>query len=135
MSVLLDTGILYAYYDRSDAWHGRARSLVQGEHRGLIVPAPVVPEVDHLLRQRLGAKSRLTFYAGIVDGYYLIADLPRDGYGRVVELNRRFEDLDLGFVDAAIVALAEALGTSRVATTDRRHFEPLAAALSLELLP
>jgi predicted nucleic acid-binding protein len=135
MSVLLDTGILYAYYDRSDAWHVRARTLVQGEHRGLIVPAPVVPEVDHLLRQRLGAKSRLTFYAGIVEGYYLIADLHRDGYARVVELNRRFEDLDLGFVDAAIVALAEALGTSRVATTDRRHFAPLAAALSLELLP
>jgi hypothetical protein len=27
-----------------------------------------------------------------------------------------------------------ALGLSRVATTDRRHFEPLAAALSLQLL-
>jgi predicted nucleic acid-binding protein len=53
----------------------------------------------------------------------------------VAELNRRFSDLDLGFVDAAIVALAQSLGLARVATTDRRHFEPLAAALSLELLP
>jgi predicted nucleic acid-binding protein len=50
-------------------------------------------------------------------------------------LNRRFDDLELGFVDAAIMALAEATGLSRVATTDRRHFEPLAAALSLELVP
>ncbi|MBI4886816.1 MAG: PIN domain-containing protein [Acidobacteria bacterium] len=135
MSVLLDTGIVYAYYDRSDAWHDRARALVQGEQRGLILPAPVVPEVDHLLRQRLGPKSPLTFYAGIVDGYYLIADLPKDAYARVAELHRRFEDLDLGFVDAAVVALAEALGLSRIATTDRRHFDPLAAALSLQLLP
>lgn len=135
MSVLLDTGIVYAYYDRNDAWHDRARTLVQGEQRGLILPAPVVPEVDHLLRHRLGAKSQLTFYAGIVEGYYLIADLPKDVYARVADLNRRFEDLDLGFVDAAIVALAEALGLSRVATTDRRHFDPLAAALSLQLLP
>jgi hypothetical protein len=38
-------------------------------------------------------------------------------------------------VDAAIVALAETLRLPRIATTDRRHFEPLAAALSLELLP
>jgi predicted nucleic acid-binding protein len=135
MSVLLDTGIVYAYYDRSDAWHTRARTLVQGEERGLILPAPVIPEVDHLLRHRLGAKSRLTFYQGIVEGYYLIADLPKDAYARVADLNRRFEDLDLGFVDAAIVALAETLGLSRVATTDRRHFEPVAAALSLQLLP
>jgi predicted nucleic acid-binding protein len=38
-------------------------------------------------------------------------------------------------VDASIIALAETLGLSRVATTDRRHFEPLAATFSLELLP
>ena len=135
MSVLLDTGIVYAYYDRNDSWHSRARTLVQGEQRGLILPAPVIPEVDHLLGQRLGAKSRLTFYAGIVGGYYLVADLPKESYGRVADLNRRFDDLALGFVDAAIVALAETLGLTRIATTDRRHFEPLAAALSLELVP
>lgn len=135
MSVLLDTGIVYAYYDRSDRWHGRARALVQGEQGGLILPAPVVPEVDHLLGQRLGAKSRLTFYTGIVEGYYLIADLPKEAYGRVADLNRHFAELDLGFVDAAVVALAETLGLSRIATTDRRHFDPLAAALSLQVVP
>jgi predicted nucleic acid-binding protein len=135
MSALLDTGIVYAYYDRSDGWHERARALVEAERHGLILPSPVVPEVDHLLGRRLGAKSRQTFYAGIVEGYYLLADLPRDAYGRVADLNRRFEDLDLGFVDAAIVALAESLGLTRIATTDRRHFAPVAAALSLELVP
>lgn len=135
MSVLLDTGIVYAYYDRSDRWHERARTLILAQQRGLILPAPVVPEVDHLLGVRLGPKSRQTFYAGIVEGAYLVVDLPRSAYVRVADLNRQFDDLALGFVDAAIVALAEALGLSRVATTDRRHFAPMAAALSLELLP
>lgn len=135
MSVLLDTGIVYAYYDRSDQWHARARTLILAQQRGLILPAPVIPEIDHLLGVRLGAKSRQTFYAGIVEGAYLVVDLPRAGYARVADLNRQFEDLALGFVDAAVVALAETLGLSRVATTDRRHFAPVAAALSLELLP
>jgi uncharacterized protein len=135
MSVLVDTGIVYAYYDRSDRWHARARSLVRGAHGGLILPAPVIPEVDHLLGVRLGPKSRAVFYGGITGGYYLVADLPLPAYGRVAELNQRFASLNLGFVDAAIVALAESIGVSRIATTDRRHFEPLAAALSLELLP
>ncbi len=135
MSLLLDTGIVYAYSDRSDRWHPRARGLLQDAQRGLILPASIIPEVDHLLGARLGAKSRLAFYAGIVDGHYLVADVPREAYQRIVELNRRFADLDLGFVDASIAALAEALGLSRIATTDRRHFGPLAAALSLELLP
>jgi predicted nucleic acid-binding protein len=52
-----------------------------------------------------------------------------------VDLNRRFGELQLGFVDAAVFAIAETLGLLRVATTDRRHFAPLASALSLELVP
>jgi hypothetical protein len=50
-------------------------------------------------------------------------------------VNRQFDDLDLGFVDAAIVALAQTLGLSRVATTDRRHFDPLAAAFRFNSCP
>jgi uncharacterized protein len=135
MPVLLDTGILYAYYDRSDAWHARAVAVVRHEAGGLIVPAPVIPEVDHLLGRRLGAKARQVFYRGLIDGDYVVSDLPHDRFARVADLNRRFADLDLGFVDAAIVAIAEAVGIPRIATADLRHFKPLADALSLELVP
>jgi uncharacterized protein len=135
MSVLLDTGIVYAYYDRHDDWHARARKLIQSQQQGLILPSPVIPEIDHLLGQRLGARSRQVFYSGIVEGYFLVADLPRDAYSRVAALNRQFAELDLGFVDASVVAISEGLGLKRVATADRRHFEPVARALALELLP
>jgi predicted nucleic acid-binding protein len=135
VSVLLDTGIVYAYYDRSDHWHARARALLQGKDRGLILPAAVIPEIDHLLGHRLGAGSRFAFYDGITQGHYLVADLPRQAYPRIADINHQFEDLELGFVDAAIVALAERLKVPRVATTDRRHFIPLAARFALQLLP
>jgi hypothetical protein len=135
VSVLLDTGIVYAYYDRSDAWHARARAVIERAEGGLILPAPVIPEVDHLLGHRIGPRGRLTFYSGIVQGHYLVVDLPHEAYSRVAALNRQFADLQLGFVDAAVVAIAEALGLSRVATTDRRHFAPLAAVLSIEVVP
>ena len=135
MPVLLDTGILYAYYDRSDEWHRRAVAIVQAEGDSLIVPAPVIPEIDHLLGHRFGAKARRVFYRALVDGGYMVADLPHDRYGRVAEIDRQFADLELGFVDAAIVAIAETIGVRRIATADRRHFTPMAAALSLELVP
>lgn len=135
MSLLLDTGIVYAYYDRSDRWHARARALLQGRERGLILPAPVIPEADHLLRHRLGAPGARAFHDGITGGHYLVADVPRQSYARIAAINQQFEDLDLGFVDAAIVALAESLRIARIATTDRRHFTPLAARFALELLP
>ena len=135
MAVLLDTGILYAYYDRRDSWHARAAAIFQKEKGQLVVPSPVIPEADHLIGQRLGAPARLSFYEGLAGGHYFVADLPQDGYRRVADLNRQFSALTLGFVDASIVAISEALGLPRIATTDRRDFEPLASALSLELLP
>lgn len=135
MPVLLDTGIVYAYYDRSDAWHARAVAVVRANGRGLIVPAPIIPEVDHLLGHRIGARAQGVFYQGLAEGDYTIADLPQERYARVAELNRQFADLTLGFVDAAVAAIAEAMGVRRIATADRRHFQPLARALALELLP
>lgn len=46
---------------------------------------------------------------------------PRD-WLRISELVWRYCDLPLGTVDASIVAAAERLGVSALATLDRRHF-------------
>lgn len=135
MALLLDTGIVYAYYDRSDRWHEQAAALLARERGGLLLPGPVVPEVDHLLGARLGAEARRRFYSGLVEASYLLVDLPQERLARVVEIEAQFADLGLGYVDSAVVALAESLGIRRVATADRRHFEPLARAFGLTLLP
>lgn len=135
MTVLLDTGILYAYYDRSDRWHAAAAGLVAAELGGLLIPAPVVAEVDHLLGVRLGREARRLFYRGLADAAFLMVEVAQDRAARIAEIDARFADLDLGFVDCALVALAESLEVPRVATTDRRHFEPLARAFDLELVP
>ncbi|HUO84650.1 MAG TPA: VapC toxin family PIN domain ribonuclease, partial [Thermoanaerobaculia bacterium] len=64
MAVILDSGILYAAYDRSDAWHERAVRLLETEASALIVPAPVIPEVDHLLG-RIGRPARQALFRGL----------------------------------------------------------------------
>lgn len=133
MALVLDTGIVYAYYDRSDDWHDRARDVITTTSDGLLLPAPVIPEVDHLLRHRLGAIASRTFYRGLIDGSYLVVDVPRDGYARIAAIAERHDEL--GFVDAAVVVIAEARRVRRIATSDRRHFVPLARSLSLELVP
>jgi len=135
VATLLDTGIVYAYYDRSDRWHRAAAELFDAELGGLLLPSAVVPEVDHLLGARLGSAARRQFYRGLVEASYLMVDVPQDRVTRIAEIDERFADLELGFVDSSIVALAESLGVPRVATADRRHFEPLARAFALELVP
>jgi predicted nucleic acid-binding protein len=135
VAILLDTGVLYAYYDRSDRWHTAAAALIRQEAGGLLVPGPVVPEVDHLLGRRLGAAARHAFYRGLTEASYLLAEVPQQLCARIAEIDLQFAALELGYVDCALVALAEARNLRRIATVDRRHFEPLARALSLELLP
>jgi hypothetical protein len=75
------------------------------------------------------------FYHGLIEASFLVVDLPQERIARVAEIDRQFAELELGYVDAAIVALAESLAVVRVATADRRHFAPLARAFALELLP
>lgn len=135
MALLLDTGIVYAYYDASDRWHEVAVQLLAREAGKLVLPGPAIPEVDHLLGVRLGREARRAFYQGLITGSYLVVELPQDAIARVAAIDRQFADLDLGFVDCAIAALAEARGVSRIATADRRHFEPLARVFGWELLP
>jgi uncharacterized protein len=135
VAVLLDTGILIAYYDRREAWHPASQRLIEAEAGGLVVPVPVISEVDYLLGARLGARAQARFYEGLIDGSYFAADLPQELYPRILELNLKYETLRLGFVDAAVMALAEHLGMGRIATTDRRHFGAVKLALPLELLP
>lgn len=135
MAIVLDTGVVYAFYDRRDDWHRKSVALLKKERGQLIVPSPVIPEIDHLLGARLGSRAQRTFYRGLATGSYFVADLPREGYQRVLELNDEFADLRLGFVDAAVVAVSEKLDVRRIATTDRRHFEPLRKPLRLSLFP
>ena len=135
MVVLLDTGILYAYYDRADRWHPAAAEVVTSYAGGLVVPAPVIPEVDHFLGVRLGRRARQVFYEGLAEAHFFIADLSASGYARVAALDQQFASLELGFVDAAVLAIAESLGVRRIATTDRRDFGAVAKELSLELVP
>lgn len=135
MALLLDSGVVYAYYDSDDDWHERVLALLDGEPGPLIVPAIVVPEVDHLLHVRIGHRAQLALYEDLVSGVYLTVDLAADRYVRVLELNQRYADLELGFVDGAVAALCEQLGLRRLATTDRRHFPAISGDVQLDLVP
>ena len=43
-------------------------------------------------------------------------------YARVRELCDRYADADIGFVDAAVLAIVERLNEPKLATLDHRHF-------------
>ena len=122
MALICDTGPLYAAMDRSDDDHRACADLLAGSDERLLVPAPVVVELDWLAGSRLGPAPFALFLADVEDGALTVVDLAHADYLRARELLEQYADLDLGFVDAAIVAILERLGETKLATLDRRHF-------------
>lgn len=137
MALILDTGPLYAALDRSDQDHAACRALIERADEQLVIPAPVLVEVDYWIGQRLTPGALVALLADIESGAYRVADLETADYARVRELCDRYADADIGFVDAAVFAIVERLGEAKLATLDRRHFSLLRPRHrdTIELLP
>lgn len=137
MALILDTGPLYASLDRSDQDHPACRALIEAATEPLVIPAPVLVEVDYWIQQRLTPGALVALLSDVEAGAYVVADLTASDYTRVRELCDRYADADIGFVDAAVLAIVERLGESKLATLDRRHFGLLRPRHreSIDLLP
>jgi hypothetical protein len=137
VALILDTGPLYASLDRSDQDHAACRALIETAREPLVIPAPVLVEVDYWIHARLGPGVLVALLADIESGAYAVVDLLAPDYGRVRELVDRYADADIGFVDAAVLAIVERLGEPKLATLDQRHFGLLRPRHrdTIELLP
>lgn len=103
------------------------------------MPGLVLAEVDYFLRADRKAMRKLV--AEIFDPatrYEYELPLPSD-IARALELDAKFEELDLGLVDGTVAAVAERRRVYRVLTSDRRDFGALRVgprlSRALELLP
>jgi predicted nucleic acid-binding protein len=133
--VIVDTGVIYADIDRADDWHAAAAELLSTAPGPLRVPSLVVTEVCYLLETRLGPVAEADFLAALSRHDFDPIPLTSRDYARAAELVRKYADLPLGAVDASVIAVAERLGDSDVATTDRRHFHAVRGARVFTLYP
>lgn len=122
MTIIADTGPLYALIDASDAWHKRIVEWWRKNREPLVVPVCVLPEVCYLLHTRISQRAEAAFVRSIADGEFVIESLEAEDVARAEALIRKYADLELGFVDATVIATAERLDAIEVVTTDRRHF-------------
>jgi hypothetical protein len=122
VALILDTGPLYASLDRSDAAHASSRRLIEGATERIVIPSPVLVEVDYWIGQRLNPGVLIALLDDIVAGAYTVEDVAPNDYRRIAELCDRYADSDIGFVDAAVMAIVERLDETKLATLDRRHF-------------
>ena len=94
-------------------------------------------EVDYWIQQRLAPGVLVALLGDIEDGAYVAEDLCPVDYRRVRDVCDRYADADVGFVDAAVLAVVERLDEPKLASLDHRHFDLLRPlhCEALSLLP
>jgi uncharacterized protein len=138
--IVCDTGPLVAAALSNDADHAACVRLFNDMHaagRDLLVPATVTAEVGYLLAREAGARVESLFLRSLAEGDFAAVDLTAADYARMAELVDTYGDLPLGTTDASVIAVAERLKLTDVATLDRRHFTVVRPSHvnSLTLLP
>jgi predicted nucleic acid-binding protein len=133
--IVADTSAILALLDASSDKHGVLKALYNDNPTAWTLPWAILPEVDYLVGRHLGAKVREAFFGDLADGTFVV-EWGREGdIAAARRLDTRYKSLELGLVDAVVVATAERLKAEAIATLDLRHFGAVAIKGNPRLLP
>lgn len=131
--ITLDTSGLVSFFVATDENHQSAKHTIEAEHGLLVVPNAILCEATYLLERGFGPRGSTVLLTEIVDGAFTL-DSTESDIPRIIELVKRYEDLPLGYADAAVIACAERRG-GRVLTFDLRHFGVVAREGRITIVP
>ena len=118
--ILMDTGPLVAFFDRSDAWHHNCLDILKEVKGPLVSVWPVLTEAFYLLSFSWQAQAALWNF--LIRGGVRIDHLDNDCLMRCRDLMQKYRDLPMDIADAALCVLAEATKTTTVFTLDHKDF-------------
>ena len=107
-------------------------------HRGeLAAPVPVIAETSWLILDRLGTAAQASFLRLITSGQLEPIDLTEADWQRCAQMLEQYASLRLDLIDASLVAVAERLKLSTLATLNRRDFTVVRPrhAVAFDLMP
>lgn len=114
--ILVDSGILFAYYSIQDNYHATARAFFENCTSRLVTTPSCVTEVMWLLSPDWRTQNE--FLLDVAQELYECALLLSQDFSRIAELNAQYADLPADFADLSLVAVSERLDISAIATLD-----------------
>ncbi|MFW6205761.1 MAG: type II toxin-antitoxin system VapC family toxin [Gemmatimonadota bacterium] len=133
--IVVDTGAVLALLDRDDAHHREALALFDARGEDWVLPWAVLPEVDYLIARHGGKGAAAAFRTDLAEGAWLVAWGEESDLAGANRILARYADLNLGLVDAVVMAVAEREGAEAIATFDLRHFGAVELEGGPKLLP
>jgi uncharacterized protein len=130
-----DTGAIVALVDADDRHHLVLRRLYEGNSGAWALPWAILPEVDYLLLKYLGAGVQVDFLRDVAGGQWSVEWGHPSDLERALELCEGYAALELGMVDAVVMAVAERLRARAIATLDLRAFAAVPLSGAPRLLP
>jgi hypothetical protein len=124
--IVADTGAILALLDKGDRHHAAVRELYEGRPDQWLLPWAILPEV---------ARAQETFLTDVAEGSFAVEYGKHEDVVRAHAIGRKYRALNLGLVDAVVIATAERLRADAIATLDLRHFGSVKIAGSPRLLP
>ncbi|MBW4695367.1 MAG: PIN domain-containing protein [Lyngbya sp. HA4199-MV5] len=115
--ILIDSGVLVAYYNANDYHHQPARRFFEQCTSQLITTLGCATEVMWLLSSDWHTQNE--FLADLAKELYILEPLPPGDFSRISELNTRYADLPADFADLSLVAVSERLNIASIVTLDR----------------
>ncbi len=137
MTVLLDSGFLFASLNASEDEHEATIRVLKTIREPIVLPVPAITEVAYLLARDVGNEASADFVASLAATELTLETPLQEDYSRSAEILRQYADANLDFVDALIAATAERLNINRLLTLDRRDFQLIRPrhCVSFELFP
>lgn len=78
-----------------------------------------------MLGERVSRAARLAWLEDVAAGEFTIVCLESEEYQEILDLERRYANLNPGLADLSIVVLARRFNTRRILTFDERHFRTM----------
>ena len=120
--IIVDTGILLAAANWRDRLHAASVEWLATVTGPLLVPVPVLVETAWQIETNVSSAAEAAFVVSVNRGELRRVDLTDGDWVRVHELIDAYSDLRLGTVDASVIAVAERLGITTLATFNHRDF-------------
>ena len=120
-ALVCDTGPLLAALNERDKHHAASVALFDGFEGILVVPSLIVTEVCYLAQTQIGRQTEIRFLESIVAGELTIEHPVEQDWARITQLVRQYVGFPLGVADASVIAIAERLGVTQLASLDHRH--------------